>query len=127
MNDVLLTVHRATQQIGGNCIELSTTDGHRIILDVGRPLNAPQDARAPLPKSLDLASPTDGVLISHPHQDHYGLLEDVPPDWPIYSGEPTARLIRLSSAIFGKQLPHTFISWKSGALFMVGPFAVTPC
>src|SRR5437016_5807082 len=29
--DVRLTVHRATRQIGGNCIELSTADGHRIL------------------------------------------------------------------------------------------------
>lgn len=126
MSDVRLTVHRATQQIGGNCIELSTADGHRIILDVGRPLDAPRDARDLLPKSLDIASPMDGVLISHPHQDHYGLLEDVPAGWPIYSGEPTARLIKLSSAIFGKQLPHTFTPWKSGNPLQVGPFSVTP-
>jgi ribonuclease J len=126
MTGVRLVVHRATHQIGGNCIELSTSDGHRIILDVGRPLDAPRDARELLPKSLDIISPMDGVLISHPHQDHYGLLEDVPSGWPIYSGEATARLIKLSSAIFGKQLPHAFVPWKSGAPFEVGPFVVTP-
>jgi ribonuclease J len=126
LNEVRLTVHRATHQIGGNCVEISTGDRHRIILDVGRPLDAPQDARGLLPKSLDIASPIDGVLISHPHQDHYGVLEDVPANWPIYSGEPTARLIKLTSAIFGKQLPHIFIPWKSGVSFQVGPFAVTP-
>ena len=126
MTGVNLTVHRATQQIGGNCIELSTTDGDRIILDVGRPLDAPPDARGLLPKSLDVTSPMDGVLISHPHQDHYGLLEDVPSTWPVYSGEATARLIKLSSAISGKQLPHEFISWKSSVSFEIGPFAVTP-
>ena len=52
-SDVRLTVHRATHQIGGNCIELDTADGHRVILDVGRPLGAPQDARHLLPKSLN--------------------------------------------------------------------------
>uniref|UniRef100_Q02AY2 Beta-lactamase domain protein n=1 Tax=Solibacter usitatus (strain Ellin6076) TaxID=234267 RepID=Q02AY2_SOLUE len=126
MNEVRLTVHRATHQIGGNCVEISTEDGHRIILDVGRPLDAPQSARGLLPKSLDIGSPIDGVLISHPHQDHYGVLEDVPADWPIYPGEPTARLIKLTSAVLGKQLLHTFQPWKSGVPFQVGPFAVTP-
>jgi len=125
-SEVHLTVHRATHQIGGNCIELSTADGHRIILDVGRPLEAPQDARHLLPKSLDLAGAVDGVLISHPHQDHYGLLEDVPAGWPIYCGAATERLIRLSSAIFGKELPHAFHSWKSGHALQIGPFTVTP-
>jgi ribonuclease J len=123
---VQLTVHRATQQIGGNCVELSTSDGHRIILDVGRPLDAPRDACQLLPKTLSLNAATDGVLISHPHQDHYGLLEDVPAGWPIYSGAATERLIRLSSAIFGKELPHAFNPWRSGAALQIGPFAVTP-
>ena len=126
MTGVHLTVHRGTQQIGGNCIELNTADGHRIILDVGRPLEAPQDARHLMPKSLDLTAAVDGVLISHPHQDHYGLLEDVPAGWPIYCGAPTERLIRLSSAIFGKELPHAFHPWKSGVAFQIGPFTATP-
>jgi ribonuclease J len=126
LTDVLLTVHRATQQIGGNCIELSASDGHRIILDIGRPLDASRDERCLLPKSLDLSAAVDGVVITHPHQDHYGLLEDVPAGWPIYSGVATERLIRLSSAIFGKELPHVFHPWKSGAKFDIGPFAVTP-
>jgi ribonuclease J len=93
---------------------------------VGCPLDAAQDARGLLPNSLDISSPIDGVLISHPHQDHYGVLEEVPAIWPIYSGEPTARLIKLTSAVFGKHLPHTFIPWKSDVSFQVGPFAVTP-
>ncbi len=41
MTSVHLTVHRATHEIGGNCIEINAADGHRIILDVGRPLDAP--------------------------------------------------------------------------------------
>jgi ribonuclease J len=54
LNEIQLTVHRATHQIGGNCIEIGTADGHRIILDVGRPLDAPQGATGLLPKSLDV-------------------------------------------------------------------------
>jgi len=126
LTGVQLTVHRATHEIGGNCIELSTADGHRIILDVGRRLDAPQDVCQLLPRSLDLNAALDGVLVSHPHQDHYGLLEEVPTGWPIYSGVATERLIRLSSAIFGEELPHVFHPWKSGAKFAIGPFAVTP-
>lgn len=123
---VSLTVHRATQQIGGNCIEISTGDGHRVVLDVGRPLDAPQDAKGLLPKTLDISRPADGVLISHPHQDHYGLLEEIPEAWPVHCGEPTARLIRISTALGGKQLPHRLVPWKSGKTATIGPFAVTP-
>ena len=125
-SDVRLTVHRSTHQIGGNCIELATSGGHRILLDVGRPLDTPQDERHLLPKSLNLAGAMDGVLISHPHQDHYGLLEDVPAEWPIYSGVATERIIRLTSTIVGKELRHTFRPWKSRSTLQIGPFNVTP-
>jgi ribonuclease J len=123
---VSLTVHRATHEIGGNCIEIKTTDAHRIILDVGRPLDALKTAHQLLPKSLDTTSPSDGVLISHPHQDHYGLLDEIPAQWPIFCGAATERLIKLTTAMFGKELPHTFTSWKSGVTFEIGPFVVTP-
>lgn len=126
MTGVHLTVHRATHEIGGNCVEIGTADGHRIILDVGRPLDAPENARELLPKSLDTKSPADAVLISHPHVDHYGLLDEVPAEWPIFSGSATERLIKLTSAMFGRALSHTFISWKSGSAFQIGPFRVTP-
>ena len=124
--DVRLTVHRSAHEIGGNCIEIAEGGGHRIILDVGRPLDAPADAKSLLPQSLDLGAPCDGILISHPHQDHYGLLEEAPARWPIYCGAATERLIRLTSAIFGKELPHVFHPWKSGAAFQIGPFTLTP-
>ena len=103
MNEVRLTVHRATSQIGGNCIELATS-GHRILLDVGRPLDAPNDATGLLPATLDLKAAMGGVIISHPHQDHYGLLEETPRDWPVICGEPTKRLMQLTSGIFGKPI-----------------------
>lgn len=83
MSDLTLTVHRAADQIGGNCIEIATAAGGRILLDVGRPLDAPRDATALLPTSLDLAPPVAGLLISHPHQDHCGLLHDTPAQWPV--------------------------------------------
>lgn len=125
MNEVRLTVHRATHQIGGNCIEIAT-GGHSIVLDVGRPLDALNDATGLLPRTLDLKAPMDGVLISHPHQDHYGLLEETPDTWPVFCGEATKRLIQLTSGIFGKPINRDFRSWKSGSPFEVGPFRITP-
>lgn len=80
-----LTIHRAAHEIGGNCIELAL-GAERILLDMGRPLTAPKEARGLLPASLDTQRPAT-ILISHPHQDHYGLLEEAPPTWPVRCGE----------------------------------------
>lgn len=126
MPGVRLTVHRSTREIGGNCVEIGTEDGHRVIIDVGRPLDAPQDTRGLLAESLDTGMPADGVLVSHPHQDHYGLLNEIPSSWPIYAGEGTGRLLKLSAAMFGKAAPAPIRYWKSGVPFALGPFAVTP-
>lgn len=122
---VRLTIHRSAHEIGGNCIEIAA-EGGRIILDIGRPLDAAKDAAGLLPTSLDTRTAADGLLISHPHQDHYGLLEDAPVHWPVYCGEATERLIKLTSAISGKAHEHRFVHWKSGVRTSVGPFAVTP-
>jgi ribonuclease J len=125
VSDVRLTVHRATNQIGGNCIEIATGD-HRIVLDVGRPLDAPNDATGLLPTTLDLRAPMDGILISHPHQDHYGLLEETPSEWQVFCGDSTKRLIQLTSGIFGEPIDRNFRLWRSAVPFEVGPFRITP-
>ncbi|MGA2609931.1 MAG: MBL fold metallo-hydrolase, partial [Terriglobia bacterium] len=75
--NLTLTVHRGTRQIGGCCIEIAHPDGERVILDAGRPLDAPDGATGLLPASLDRSRPAT-VLISHPHQDHWGLVEELP-------------------------------------------------
>jgi ribonuclease J len=122
---VRLTVHRATRQIGGNCIEIAA-DGARIVLDVGRPLDAPEDATGLLPKTLDLSAPVSGLLISHPHQDHYGLIVETPEAWPIHCGAAAARLITLTGALRRAPIGRPFQCWTSGRRFRLGPFAVTP-
>lgn len=83
---VTLTIHRSASEIGGNCIELKASDGTRILLDAGRPLDAPERvaARSLVPSTLDTTSPLEAVLLSHPHQDHYGLLQGLPSNWPVY-------------------------------------------
>lgn len=120
-----LTIHRSAAQIGGNCIELEAQSGERLILDVGRPLDAPNDATDLLPKSLDLTRPAT-VLISHPHQDHYGLLDEVPEDWPVYCGAASEKLMRITAGITGKTIDRSFIHWASGEPTQIGSFTVKP-
>jgi ribonuclease J len=121
-----LTVHRGTRQIGGSCIEIAHPHGDRIILDAGRPLDAPEGATGLLPASLDRSRHAT-VLISHPHQDHWGLIEELPPTWPIWTGVGSAKLIAITGEIARRPLTRTFETWSSrSGPFAIGPFTVTP-
>jgi ribonuclease J len=121
-----LTVHRGTRQIGGSCIELVHPQGDRIILDAGRPLDAPEGATGLLPASLDRTRPAT-VLISHPHQDHWGLVNELPASWPIWTGSNSAKLIAVVGDLTRHPLTRTFETWNSrSGPFTVGPFTVTP-
>jgi ribonuclease J len=121
-----LTVHRGTQQIGGSCIEIAHPHGDRIILDAGRPLDAPEGTTGLLPASLDRSRPAT-VLISHPHQDHWGLIEELPSEWPIWTGSGSAKLIAITGEITRRPFSRKFETWTSrSGPFAVGAFTVTP-
>ena len=124
--NLTLTVHRGTRQIGGSCIELVHPQGDRIILDAGRPLDAPEGATGLLPASLDRTRHAT-VLISHPHQDHWGLVNELPASWPIWTGSNSAKLIAVVGDLTRHPLTRTFETWNSrSGPFTVGPFTVTP-
>ena len=58
-------IHRGAHEIGGNCVEIES-QGHRIVLDIGRPLD---DRSVELPDIRGIESADDGllgILISHP-------------------------------------------------------------
>ena len=121
-----LTVHRGTRQIGGSCIEIAHPDGTRLILDAGRPLDAAADAGGLLPASLDLSRPAT-VLISHPHQDHHGLMNELPSDWPVWTGASSAKLIAITGEFSRSPQSRPLSTWTSRTGPMpFGPFTVTP-
>ena len=107
-----VTVHRGTQAIGGSCIEIADSDGQRLILDAGRPLDAPREATGLLPATLDLGRPAT-VLFSHSHMDHWGLIDELPAEWPIWAGEKAAELMRLSAELFGGGIARPIKTWNS--------------
>jgi ribonuclease J len=124
--NLTLTVHRGARQIGGSCIEIAHPQGDRIVLDAGRPLDAPEGATGLLPASLDRSRPAT-VLISHPHQDHWGLVNELPVSWPIWTGSNSAKLIAVVGDITRHPLTRAFETWNSrSGPFTVGPFTVTP-
>jgi ribonuclease J len=74
-------IYRGTKEIGGTCVELTADNGKILWVDLGAPL----DNKNP---NIDYANNRlDALLISHPHQDHFGLMEKVGTDVPIYIGE----------------------------------------
>ena len=85
-----LRIHRGTKEIGGTCIEVEARR-KRLALDVGLPLDATDDEGAHarlLPAVSGFRERDDsllGVLISHPHQDHYGLARHIRPEVPVHS------------------------------------------
>ena len=88
-------IHRGAKQIGGSCIEVEA-DGKRLLLDLGLPLDAERNHVGLLPPVEGLLEPSEGllgVIVSHPHMDHYGLLGHVRPDLPVVMGAAGRRIL----------------------------------
>lgn len=94
-----VTIHRGTREIGGTCIQI--VSGNRsILLDAGSPLGESHS-------DVDLAHlDFSDVFISHPHRDHFGLIENLPPDKTVHIGE-TARQLIASTRVFLGEPPLT--------------------
>lgn len=122
-------IHRGAHEVGGSCIELEAR-GQRIVLDVGLPL-LDQCGESALPDVRGLAGGGDpsllGVVISHPHPDHFGLLPKVASSVPVYIGEAAARILREAAFFspFGIDVvPAGFLHHRQS--FEIGPFRITP-
>lgn len=121
---------RGTKEIGGTCIELEAA-GKRIALDVGLPLDAgEQDHERLLPAVSGFRDRDEsllGVVISHPHQDHYGLARFIRPDVPVYIGRDAHNILEAASAYVpnGHAFENPrFIAHRTPV--GIGPFRITP-
>jgi ribonuclease J len=115
-----VTIHRGSKEIGGTCIQL-TTENTTILLDAGLPLS--ESSAYPDISKIK----TDALLISHPHQDHYGLMEDLPFSVPVYVGELSKGLIESPRMFLGQDLPtNNFNYLRPWQATTIGDFKVTP-
>jgi ribonuclease J len=138
-------IHRGTREIGGSCVEI-WTESTRIVVDFGMPLVNPDktqfNSRAmknlsvkellrkgilPDIKEFYENKGNTTLVLSHAHQDHFGLIKYVNANCKIYLGKATQKLIEITS-IFTNQ------NWKivnsqhfeSGKSFVVGDIDITP-
>jgi ribonuclease J len=127
---VQIRIHRGCREVGGSCVEVEH-DGARLVLDVGRPLSAELGDVVALPPVPGLADGTDrdllAVLVTHPHLDHYGLVDQVHPRVPVYAGAAASAIVQ-AAAFFSPSAPAL---GASGVLehrvpIQLGPFTVTP-
>jgi len=123
-------IHRGAKEIGGNCIELNS-GGKTLLLDLGMPLTLGNPLDAELPVIAGLADGKNvnflGVVLSHPHADHYGLLGKAAKNTRVYLGWDSQSLLRaaLPFTTFGMDLTNG-VTYQDRQTFEVGPFRITP-
>lgn len=127
-----IKIHRGAAQIGGSCVEL-TAAGYRLIVDVGLPLDADDpesDEILPSAEGLFTESqhslPILGILISHPHQDHFGLVHRIRPGIPVYTTHAGQVLMESGEILSGHKMNVEWRHFQPFESFRIGPFRITP-
>ncbi|MBT5266112.1 MAG: MBL fold metallo-hydrolase [Rhodospirillaceae bacterium] len=123
-------IHHGAAEIGGNCIEIQA-ERKSIVLDLGLPLEAAgadKNLLPPIPGLLDGDNPDLlGVVVSHPHGDHHGLLASADPSIQVYMGDGARRLLEaVAPFISANSFPQLVTAYRNRETFTVGPFHITP-
>jgi ribonuclease J len=122
-------IHRGTKEIGGTCVEIES-QRKRIVLDVGLPLDVADPESFPLHPIKGFHSPDAnllGVVISHPHQDHYGLAHQLPKETLFLIGN-AAEGILAAADVFSPAglLLENVQHLEDRTPITLGPFRLTP-
>ena len=97
-----IIIHRGTHQIGGNCVEIRD-DNTRLLFDFGLPLDDRENIKLDINGLYKNDKPEiDGIFITHAHPDHYGLLDSVNSEIPVYTSKTTVNIIQNVSEIKGE-------------------------
>ena len=120
-----INIIRGQNQIGGSIIEISSKST-KIILDIGSNL---EDKEIVVPEIDGLfkgEAKYDGVLISHYHSDHVGLATRILPDIPIYIGEKSYEIHKVSNEYMEKEYLKEPKVFKAEEEFLIGDIKITP-
>ena len=121
-------IHRGTQEVGGTCIEIECM-GRRIVLDTGLPLDA-EDSISCLPRVKGFREPDEtllAVVISHPHQDHYGLAKYLRPGTQMIMGAATERILKAATVFTPSGVKfRNVLHLEHRKPLTAGPFTITP-
>ncbi len=120
-----ICIHRGSKEIGGSCVELAC-QGKYLILDYGLPLDAGASDKSLIPDIH--RDGLLGVIISHPHLDHYGLLPYLPEGIPVLMGKSARQIIRATLPFLPKKgIPRLEgMDIEHRKPFQMGPFRITP-
>lgn len=123
-------IHRGAHQIGGSCIELAYGSA-RLLLDLGKPLDAEDIDSSLLPPVAGLEDGADanlcGIVVSHGHIDHWGLVPLAHENITVAMGAATRRILHAAAPFVPNPFtPAATVELSDGVPVAFGPFMVTP-
>ena len=120
-----INIIRGQNQIGGSIIEISSKST-KIILDIGSNL---EDKEIVVPEIDGLfkgKAKYVGVLISHYHSDHVGLVTKILSEISIYMGEKSYQIHKVSNEYIRKEYLKEPKIFKAEEEFYIGDIKITP-
>lgn len=140
-------IHRGTKEIGGSCVEI-WTENTKILLDFGMPLVERNGNEFDFRKYKEMpieelikhnvlpdinglyngeGKLVDGVIISHPHQDHYGLSNFISKKVTHFMGKATHKIIELNNLFTSQEIIYeNVVYFEKGKTFQICDITITP-
>ena len=119
-----INIIRGQNQIGGSIIEVSSKNT-KIILDVGSNLDDKEIVAPEIEGLFKGEAKYDGVLISHYHSDHVGLATRILPEIPIYMGEKSYEIHKITREYIKKEYLKEAKVFKSEKQISIGDIKIT--
>ena len=120
-----INIIRGQNQIGGSIIEISSKNT-KIILDIGSNLDDKEIIVPEIEGLFKGKAKYDGILISHYHGDHIGLATKILPSIPIYMGEKSYEIHKVSNEYIKKEHLKEPKIFKAEREIFVGDIKIIP-